>query len=361
MPLQTNWQPGRLRFRDKQFAEMLEAFLYEGAKEHLFLSGGRGVGKSATTKNFSQNLVEEKGIDSLFISCQPSFNKTFDGAFPELPSRRRTYGWIDPLRNRTALIVFDDISILERPSIFGNYLTSLYDQLEKKKVDASVFLTSTIPLMVLDNRYWPSTTNSRFQFKSIAFDPYSLEELRSIALERLKFSLDENSFKNDVVEQSLEFIVDKVFRHSSDVRLLLRLLEVSLKYTLKNNLPKLGEVSVQSAWEIEKESYWADTYRQLPAHRAYLLWLYFTLVQRKSTATSTGVYDLYKRGCEKLGVKPHKDRMLRNYIRDLVDDRFLRMDIRKGKDGTVTELSSDLQAEMMVTAGKNIDWASRLH
>ena len=363
-PLQVDWQPPVIHFRESHLKEMERATSYKGAKEHIFCSGGKGVGKSATTLTFANNFREQTGGSVLFIKCLRSFTDTFNEAFPDLPHRERQWSWWQSYKDKELLIIFDDVSVFERPTIFGTYLTTLYDGLHRYGChDFSVFLTSTIPLMMLDTRYWTPTTMSRFGFQALSFEPYSKEELYDIAMERLHFATSESE---KVVESSfttkdgLDLLIDHVYRHGSDVRLLLRLLEKSSKRMIMKGAPRLNVDIAQEAWDQEKRAYWVDTFSQMLPHKGFLLYCYFFLRNKRGKVLSSDIYAFYKQTCEKRHIRPLKDRMLFNYIRDLETEHFIRTDVRNDRTGRTMEIESDLQPDMMVGAGQEINWEERL-
>jgi Cdc6-like AAA superfamily ATPase len=143
------------------------------------------------------------------------------------------------------------------------------------------------------------------------------------------------------------------------MRLGIRLLANAAELACSKHMDLTLEVA-QEAWQREKEEYWLKEYMELPPHKAFLLYQAFKCMQGKGYIYSREAYNAYVKSCTILHIKPMTGRQLFNYLRDLEHGGFITLAVEFTPQGKLTKITSDLQPEMMVSAGNRVNWEELL-
>jgi len=358
VPLQPSFVPPVLVARNDEFREILSK-LTSPLPRNLYVCGPRGVGKSVTINSVvNEILARYPDVVPLYIQLRRSMNATWVAHFPEIPHRVRGVPWILKLMSgKRGVVIFDDVPSLYRRSDLVRAIKDLY---EGSKGNISIVLASTQSLYSFERECLSDEVGegvkSRCDFYPITFRPYTKDEISSILRQRLEFV---TGGAGGWSEEAVDFIAAKVERHGSDMRLGIRLLSNSVELAFNRRSDLTLEIA-QEAWQREKEEYWMKEYMELHPHKAFLLYQTFQCMVENGYAYSREAYDAYVRSCASLNVKPMTARQLFNYLQDLEREGFLKLSVEFTPQGKLTKITSDLQPEMMVSAGNRVNWEGLL-
>jgi Cdc6-like AAA superfamily ATPase len=358
VPLQPSFVPPVLIARDEKFAEILNG-LTSPVPRNLYVSGPKGLGKSVTVNCVMNELLARyRDIVPVHIPLSRSLNTTWAKVCSGAPRRMRGAPWVLKLigKNR-GVVVFDDISALYRRSDLMRVIRDLH---EGTTGNISIVLVSTQSLYTFERECLSSEVGegvkSRCSFYPIVFRPYTKDEVAAIIRQRLEFA---TGGAGGWSEEALDFIASKVERHGSDMRLGIRLLLIAAELAYNRRADLTLEIA-QEAWQREKEDYWMKEYMELHPHKAFLLYQVFRCMKGKEYIYSREAYDAYIKSCVSLNVKPMTGRQLFNYLQDLEHERFINLTVEFTPQGKLTKITSDLQPEMMVSAGDRVNWEELL-
>lgn len=350
-PLSQDWVPSKPLYRDEQLDDI--NFGLSIPDNHLFLYGMKGLGKTMITRIISSEF--EKHGKVLFIPC----GRTVHGTFKNFVPSDVKYG--DHLaslaRKEELLIIFDDVSSMFQKRTISSWLHDIHDAAERAKTtfNLHIMVTSTIPLMVYLNRgYMEDFTQSRMGFKTVTFKQYAANEIQGILSQRVKAALKD---VESVDDDALEFLAGKVARLGSDMRFATRVLKGAISCAIRDGSKVTREV-MHEAYRYEWRDFYRSQYLSMPPHKAFLLHTVFYLLHSHATksCTSTEAYRIYTTLCDKNKVRPMRERMLRIYLDELQDERFIDLERAVTGHGRVTHISSTFDPTEMVSAVENMDW-----
>lgn len=357
VPLQQSFIPPLLVARGEEFDEIFNS-LTAPLPRNLYVYGPKGIGKSVTVLRVIDEIAARfQKIRCMYIQLQSSINATWRARFSNIPERRRGVPWILKTLEgcERGIIVFDDVQTLYRRSDLAHVMKDLHDGSAGRVV---FVLVGTESLYAFERSSLcgdvGESVKSRCMFQPVVFRPYAKDEVVAIIRQRLELATGGGGGWE---EGALDFIASKVVRHGSDMRLGIRILANAVELALERNSNITLEIA-QEAWRREKEDYWMKEYLELPRHKAFLLYQVFHCMERRANgiAFSREVYDAYFKGCALLNVKPMTGRQLFNYLQELEHEGFIKLSIELTPQGKVTKVSSDLQPDIMVSAGAKIEW-----
>ncbi|MEM2597726.1 MAG: AAA family ATPase, partial [Thermofilum sp.] len=356
---QPSFIPPVLVARDGEFYEMLDCLTSPVARS-VYVYGPRGVGKSVTIlRVISEVAARNPEVLTVYVQLQSTMSATWASRFPNIPLRERGIVWILKMMKgkgyERGVVVFDDVQNLYRRTDLVRAIKCLYDGSDGR---IAFVLAGQQSLYSFEKLYLQGelgeSVRSRCMFRPIAFKPYGKSEIAAIVRQRLELATGGAGGWDD---DAVDFIASKVERHGSDMRLGIRILVNAVELAVKKRSNLTLEVA-QEAWQREKEDYWMKEYLELHPHKAFLLYQVFRCMSEKGSGVvlSREVYDAYLKSCAALKVKPMTGRQLFNYLQDLAYNEFIRISVELTPQGKLTKITSDLQPDMMVSAGDKIEW-----
>ena len=360
VPFQPWFVPPVLLKRDEEFDEIFNALTSPVAK-NLYIYGQKGVGKSITVLRVIDEIAARYPDDfcPFYIQLQSSLNTTWKLSFRNIPVRERGASYIlKTAGQKRGIVVFDDVQNLYRCSDLVHVLKDLYDG---SRGNIAIALISTQSLYSFERSHLfggiGEGVGSRYMFHPVSFRPYARDEIAAILEQRLELA---TGGAGGWEQDAINFMASKVERHGSDMRLGMRLLINSVELAVGASSNLTLEVA-QEAWRREKEDYWVREYLELRPHEAFLLYQTFLcMMKRGGEVLSRDIYDAYVKTCASMNIKPMVGRQLFNYLQDLGHKGFLKLTVEFTPQGKLTRVTSDLQPEMMVSAGNRIEWKNIL-
>lgn len=326
----------------------------------VYVYGPKGVGKSVTILRVINEVIARcPEVLTVYVQLQSTMSATWASRFPHVSSREKGVAWILRMMREKSyergIVVFDDTQNLYRRTDLVRVMKCLYDGSDGR---IAVVLVGQQSLFSFEKFYLQGelgeSVRSRYMFRPIAFRPYKKAEIAAIIKQRLELATGGADGWDD---DAVDFIASKVERHGSDMRLGIRILINAVELAVKKRSNLALEVA-QEAWQREKEDYWMKEYLELHPHKAFLLYQVFRCMNEKggNVVLSREVYDAYLKSCAALKVKPMTGRQLFNYLQDLAYNEFIRISVEFTPQGKLTKITSDLQPDMMVSAGAKIEW-----
>ncbi|MEM0243332.1 MAG: AAA family ATPase [Candidatus Aenigmatarchaeota archaeon] len=242
--LDESYIPERLPFRDNQIIvikEKIEKYAKNLRPTNLLIFGGSGLGKTACVKyvfkNFQPHRIKyvyinsfiHNSLNSLLIKIaeELKIGITFKGlSNEEILEKIMTHS---KNNNIKLVICIDEIDKLKDLNEFlytFSRSTSFFDY------SPYLILISNSKdfILQLDKRVLSS-----FVFDDLEFKPYTFEQLKIIAEERIK-----PIFKNNYDKAAITLIANLAYNNGSDVRVILRIIRKALEIIIDENKDKLS-------------------------------------------------------------------------------------------------------------------------
>ena len=352
-PLSQEWVPPQPLFRDEQIKEI--QYGLSVPDNHLFLYGMKGLGKTMVTHIITDDFIKQGKV--LFIPC----GRTARGAFKEWVPDGEKYNLIlaKLAKENPLLVIFDDISSMFQKSTVSSWLHDIHDAAVRQKTtfNLHMMVTSTLPLMVyLEKGYMTDFTQSRLGFKTVTFKQYTPEQIQQILAQRVKLALRHPELVED---EALSYLSIRSARLGSDMRFATRVLKGAISYALRANT-KITKIAMQESYKYEWHDFYKSQYLSMPPHKAFLLHTTFWLLHTQKGCTSTDTYQAYTAACNKYHIKPMRERMLRIYLEELEDERFIDVDRSLTRSGRITKITSAFDPSEMLAAVEGMDWSEIL-
>jgi orc1/cdc6 family replication initiation protein len=282
--------------------------------------GKPGTGKTALVKYILQLVNEFTNGLGFYVNCWE--NKTLNLILDRLVEQAsivladtRYSAKLSRLKqrigNKPCVIVLDEVDKLDREDL--NDVIYMLKRLGKVGV---VCISNTRKYVLnLDPR-----TISRIRFKSINFPPYSDEELLTILQQRV---VDYGAlFPNTCPRKILQKIADLA---AGDARIAIQTLRNAAYNAERSSRSKISIEDVEKGYEEVKDikrKYYLE--RLTPHHK-----LMVKIVKKNQGICSGAFYDAYKHEARKSGIRSKSSRTFNNYVNDLVDLGYLKVERAK--------------------------------
>ncbi len=323
--LSPEYLPDILPHREQQIKQLANNLLpaSKGRKpQNTFLFGGPGIGKTASVKFVFREFEEYSGVKTIYLNCW-DYN-TASAVLSEITIRlgylTQRRGWgkdeivsklVEALNklNKGLIVCLDEVDQL----VYKDQ-SALYDLLRiNQYVDTPVGL-----IFISNNPHVFSSVEPRIRsslsIEEIEFKPYSLEEMKDILKERIKFGL--SSVEDGVLALTANHAVQK----GGDVRIGLECLLKAGRIAEQENADK---VKVEHVRKILKEVQPVKP----------------KIIEENLTDTEKtileilekgefGLMDLHRDYC-RLVEKPLTRRMFREHVNHLVELNMVNMKKRK--------------------------------
>ena len=333
--LSFDYVPEKLVDREAQFSKLWMLFrpvLEQGISQSAFLIGPVGTGKTATSKRFCLDLVEEaqskeKAMDFVIVNCRQRNSESsvllrlvthFDEHFPD-----RGFSSAEMLRSlrkhiekrKTHLvIVLDEADVLLRKGA-GDlvYHLSRFDE-EKVGGRASLSLILISQKYVLD-MLDPASSSTFKRANAIMFDKYSAEELADIVSDRATLAL----FPNAIGRESVSLIGD-IASEFGDARFAIELLDKAGMLAEEEGQTSISAEHVRAAKALTYSVVTESKIDELDKQRKLVLLSIARVIRDQAYVTTGEVERAYKVVAEEFGERPRAHTQFWAYIQDIANE-----------------------------------------
>lgn len=333
--LLSNYTPESITHRDdqiQQIAKILAPSLRMEKPSNIFIYGKTGTGKTLTVKHTTEhlhNVAEEKNIPIKIIYFNCKLKKIADTEYRLVAQLAREFGTDLPAtglpteeiykaffkilesEDRLVIILLDEIDQLIKKAgdeILYN-LTRMNSDLKKTQISIIGISNDLVFTDHLDPR-----VKSSLSEEEIVFPPYNALQIQDILRQR-----SEQAFKPGVLEPGvLEKCAAYAAREHGDARRALELLRVAGEVAERTGNEKVLIQHIDEAEEkIEKDRI-LDVVTTQPKQHQAALYSILSLNETKKNIIFTGeVYEIYKKVCHKVGLRPLTQRRISDIIAEL--------------------------------------------
>jgi len=333
--LSFDYVPEKLVHREAQFSKLWMLFrpvLEQGISQSAFLIGPVGTGKTATSKRFCLDLVEEaqskeKAMDFVIVNCRQRNSESsvllrlvthFDEHFPD-----RGFSSAEMLRSLRKhiekrkihlVIVLDEADVLLRKGA-GDliYHLSRFDE-EKVGGRASLSLILISQKYVLD-MLDPASSSTFKRANAIMFDKYSAEELADIVSDRATLAL----FPNAIGRESVSLIGD-IASEFGDARFAIELLDKAGMLAEEEGQKSICAEHVRAAKALTYSVVTESKIDELDKQRKLVLLSIARVIRDQAYVTTGEVEKAYKVVAEEFGERPRAHTQFWAYIQDIANE-----------------------------------------
>lgn len=363
--LNIDYVPEKLPNREKELSLLSQLFISlitnpNSISRKILITGGTGIGKTATVKIFGNMLIEvadkrEIKIAYIHINCRKertSYNiliKIVQYLQKNFP--KRGYSPQDLLeiiletiqnKHLHILLVLDELNYLinsDKDIIYS--LTRIYDDTfnQPQRISLIGIVRDISCLNNLD-----SSTLSTLQRNIIKFNKYTLEEIHDILSYRIKLSLKKNVISNDLIK-----MLSEIVHKRGDIRYGLNILWKACKIAENKNLNYVSSESLRLANEM-LVPYSIQDFLKYLSYNKILFLLAIVLGLKTSIKPSISfpqILEQYEIICENLQKKKKSYSQLWNYLNEFKKDGFVSVDIQskniKGRKSLIKVLDISLE------------------
>ncbi|MBS3145213.1 ORC1-type DNA replication protein [Candidatus Woesearchaeota archaeon] len=356
--LQSNYFPETILHREEEIehiAGILAPTLRMEKPSNLFIYGKTGTGKTLVIKHIKDHLMriakeKELNINIIYLNCK--LKRTADTEYRLIAQIAREFGkeipstglptdevyrlFIDCLKKKKQIVILilDEVDQLVKKigdEVLYN-LTRLSTEI--KNVEISLVGISNNMLFVdnLDPR-----VKSSLSEEEILFNPYNALQLQDILRQRAK-----QAFKKEVIGEGLiEKCAAFAARDHGDARRALELLRVAAELAERKNEIKVVIEHLDLAEEKIERDKIVDIVKSQPKQFQLALYSILLASSKNETQIFTGeIYELYKKYCSKIGLRPLTQRRISDIIAELEILGVINAKvISKGRYGRTREIS----------------------
>lgn len=331
--------PNHLPYREKEINKIMKTLapsLSQKRPNNLFVYGGTGTGKTATTRYVLKKLQETKEkykakVDSMYLNCR-TYNTKYQTmlkmtqiacpeenlmgyAFSHLYEKFLNY--LDE-NEQIFVATLDEIDKIKDLDELLYSLTRANDTLEHGHIGIIGISNKVTFKDKLDPR-----SKSTLCQEEMVFPPYNAEQLRSILGERCKTGFKENSYTDSAVSLAAAYAA----KESGDARYALRLM-LKAGELADDDTQKLTDEFVKKARNAVEEDMILELINALPDHQAIVLYGIAALTEEggkykrledsgDSVLFSGEVYEKYQELCTHWKMQARSARWFREYLNEL--------------------------------------------
>ncbi len=333
--LQANYDPDQIVHRDEeiqQLANILAPCLRLEKPSNLFLYGKTGTGKTLCARHTTDKMVkvaEERDIPikAIYLNCK--LKRVADTEYRLIAQIISEFGIDIPSTGLPTDEVYKIfVKLIEKEKQLVILILDEIDQLVKKAGDGIIYnLTrmnselknGQITLVGVSNDLMFVDTidprvKSSLSEEEVMFSPYNALQLQDILRERSKASFKEGVIAPGVIEKCAAYAA----REHGDARRALELLRVAGELCERNNESVVTlEYLDHAEQKIERDRV-SEITRTQPKQHQLTIYSIIMLTEKRKDAIYTGeVYDLYKKYCDKIALRPLTQRRLSDIIAEL--------------------------------------------
>ena len=326
----TSYRPESLPHREREIntiATILAPSLRGERPSNIFIYGKPGTGKTAVISYVAKKLEESSkngNVKVIYVNCK--MRKIADTEYRLIAHLAREMGEDVPVtglpteqvyniffktvdkKERIIILILDEIDVLFE-KIGDDFLYNLVRINENLK-NAQINIVGISNNLSFLNSIDPRVKSSLSE-EELIFKPYNAAELQNILRDRCEIVFNDGVIDDGVVEKCAALAAQE----HGDARRALDLLRVAAEIAERMNSDKVEEIHVDMAdAKIDRDRI-LETIEMQPRQSQAVLW---SIIKLNGNEVYTGdVYDVYKKICVDVGLKPLTQRRISDLISEL--------------------------------------------
>jgi len=369
--LQSNYSPDTIPHRDNEItkiAQIIAPTLKLEKPSNLFIYGKTGTGKTLSVKHTTNRIIDVAKKESIplkvfYINCK--LKKIADTEYRLIAELARKLGKEIPVtglptdevykifysaldsEKKILIIVLDEIDQLVK-KVGDELLYNLTRINEDLKNSMITLIGISNDLTFIDNI--DPRVRSSLGEEEIIFPPYNAIQIQSILKERIS-----KAFKEGVIEQGLlPKCAAYAAREHGDARRALELIRVAGEIAEREDNPNVLIKHLDKAEEKIERDRIQDIVSSQPKQFQAVLYAILNLTKKRNDDILTGeVYEVYKKLCSKIKLRPLTQRRISDVIAELDMQGIINARVAsKGRYGRTREISMSVQLKTQKKIGK---------
>jgi cell division control protein 6 len=369
--LTIDYVPDKLLFRTKEstaIAQSLSVILKKGRPSNLLIFGKPGTGKTAVVKNVIEHLYKKTNeldinLKVPFINAKNSntpYKILYEIAellginkegktqvyFTGLSMSEATDRILDFIRRRSikVVIVIDEIdSLVNRKG--DDILYNFTRANERISSDQFISLIGISNSLTFKDKLDPRVKSSLSE-EELVFNPYTIEQLKQILIDRCKLAFYDNVVPIGVINLCAAI----AGRETGDARKAIDLLRVAAEIAERSMTMKISEDHIRSAQQkIDSDTNY-EILRNSTLHTKLLI---LSIIKSKNGSTGE-IYTIYQYFCSKIQQEPLTQRRMTQIVGELDQLGLITTNIvNQGRYGRTQRIKLHIHISSVKQAIKN--------
>ena len=369
--LTIDYVPDKLLFRTKEstaIAQSLSVILKKGRPSNLLIFGKPGTGKTAVVKNVIEHLYKKTNeldinLKVPFINAKNSntpykilyeiaellgINKEgkMQVYFTGLSMSEATDRILDFIRRRSikVVIVIDEIdSLVNRKG--DDILYNFTRANERISSDQFISLIGISNSLTFKDKLDPRVKSSLSE-EELVFNPYTIEQLKQILIDRCKLAFYDNVIPIGVINLGAAI----AGRETGDARKAIDLLRVAAEIAERSMTLKISEDHIRSAQQkIDSDTNY-EILRNSTLHTKLVI---LSIIKSKNGSTGE-IYTVYQYFCSKIQQEPLTQRRMTQIVGELDQLGLITTNIvNQGRYGRTQRIKLHIHISSVKQAIKN--------
>jgi len=369
--LTIDYVPDKLLFRTKEstaIAQSLSVILKKGRPSNLLIFGKPGTGKTAVVKNVIEHLYKKTNeldinLKVPFINAKNSntpykilyeiaellgINKEgkMQVYFTGLSMSEATDRILDFIRRRSikVVIVIDEIdSLVNRKG--DDILYNFTRANERISSDQFISLAGISNSLTFKDKLDPRVKSSLSE-EELVFNPYTIEQLKQILIDRCKLAFYDNVIPIGVINLCAAI----AGRETGDARKAIDLLRVAAEIAERSMTMKISEDHIRSAQQkIDSDTNY-EILRNSTLHTKLVI---LSIIKSKNGSTGE-IYTIYQYFCSKIQQEPLTQRRMTQIVGELDQLGLITTNIvNQGRYGRTQRIKLHIHISSVKQAIKN--------